>query len=340
MSGAKRVRLIDVARHAGVSMKTVSNVVHDYQHVTPKMRIKVQESINVLGYRPNLTARQLVTGKTGMLALAIPETNHPYFSTLADRIVTIAEERGYRVLIEQTDGKSEREMAVLRDREAGLVDGVIFQPATVTSLEIADVQEGTPVVLLGEAAMPHSFDHVMIDNTEAARMAVASLLGAGRKRIAFLGVVDGDNAGATVRRLAGYQAALEQAGMFSEPELILEVADFFPESARAALTKTLEAGVKFDALLCRDDRFAVAALQALRVEGISVPDQVSVIGWDDTELARYAHPTVTSISPDKEAIARMAVDMLIERIEGHQGVGRHKLAPFQILNRESAPLTK
>ena len=334
---AKNVRLADVAKHAGVSVKTVSNVVHDYKHVTPELRTKVQASIDQLGYKPNLTARRLATGRTGMIALALPETDHPYFSTLADAIVKAAEKRGLRVLIEQTDGKVDRELAVLGDREAGLVDGVIFQPAMVSSLEIAEIQADTPVVLLGEATMPLSIDHVMIDNVDAARASVEHLLKRGCKKIAFLGAVADDNAGATIRRLAGYQYALDKAGLILDPDLVLQVENFSPSSAKKAVMKALAEGLAFDGLLCRDDRFAVAALQALRESGLKVPTEVAVIGWDDTELARYSYPTVTSVSPDKYAIADIAVTMLIERINGQTGVGRHRLAPFSLEIRESAP---
>lgn len=337
MSKAKQVRLIDVAKHASVSMKTVSNVVHDYEHVSPQMRKKVQQAIDELGYKPNLTARRLATGRTGMIALAIPETHHPYFSAIADAVVKAAEKKGYRVLIEQTDGRAERELAVLRDREAGLVDGVIFQPSKVSSLEIAEVQQGTPLVLLGEAAMPFTVDHVMIDNVEAAKRSVEHLISLGRKRIAFLGAVEDDNLGATVRRLAGYQSALEQAGLVGDINLVMRVADFTPESAKAAVLKAMNEGMEFDGILCRDDRFAVAALQSMRSKGIQVPENVSIIGWDDTELAQSAFPTVTSVAPNKQAIAEIAVEMLLERIEGFTGMGRHRLAPFELEIRESAP---
>ena len=339
MNKPKQVRLVDVAKHAGVSMKTVSNVVHNYEHVKPSMREKVQHSIDVLGYKPNLTARRLATGKTGMVALAIPETNHPYFSAIADAVVLAAERKGLRVLIEQTDGLVEREIAVLRDREAGLVDGVIFQPSKVSSLEIAKVEQGTPLVLLGEAAMPFTVDHVMIDNVEAAKASVEHLIALGRTKIAFLGAVVDDNAGATVRRLAGYQSALDQAGLVGNSELVLRVDDFTPESAKRALSLAISRGLEFDGILCRDDRFAVAALQTLRAHGLVVPSTISVIGWDDTELAQYAFPTVSSVSPNKANIAEIAVEMLIERIEGFTGMGRHRLAPFELMLRETAPRT-
>jgi len=333
----KKVRLVDVAKHAGVSLKTVSNVVHNYTHVRPDMREKVQRSIDLLGYRPNLTARRLVTGKTGMIALAIPETNHHYFSALADAIVVAAEERGLRVLIEQTNGRADRELAVLRDREQGLVDGVIFQPAKVTSLEIATVQEDTPLVLLGEAAMPLSIDHVMIDNVEAARASVSHLLNLGCRRIAFLGAVKDDNAGATIRRLSGYQYALDQAGLILDPVLVLPVDNFSSQAAMRAIDSAIESGLDFDAILCRDDRFAAAALQSLRAHDLRVPEDVAVIGWDDTELVEVTFPTLTAVAPDMSAIAETAVQMLVERIDGQTGVGRHRLAPFALNIRESAP---
>lgn len=339
-NGNKRVRLVDVARYAGVSTKTVSNVVHNYQHVAPEMRSRVQKAIRELGYKPNLTARRLVTGKTSMIALAIPETNHPYFSSLADAVVKAAEDRDFRVLIEQTDGDSEKELDVLRDREAGLVDGVIFQPAKVTSLDLADMEENTPVVILGEAASPIAFDHIMIDNTKAAEDAVRHLIGLGRTRIGFLGDVRGDNAGATKKRLAGYQSAIEDAGLSVDTNLVLRVESFGPESAKVAVQEALKSGLVFDAILCRDDRFAVAALQALRDQGVSVPEEVAVIGWDDTALARYSYPTLTSVSPNIQSIAEEAVSMLIERIEGLSSLGRHKLAPYTLHIRESAPALK
>lgn len=332
-----QVRLIDVAKLAGVSMKTVSNVVHNYQHVSPKMRERVQLAIDQLEYRPNLSARRLVTGRTGMIALAIPETNHPYFSTIADAVVNAAAAKGYRVLIEQTDSNVANEQAVLRDREAGLVDGVIFQPSKVTSLEISQLQSNTPLVLLGEAAIPLTVDHVMIDNVAAAKAATKHLLSLGCKRIAFLGDIAGDLGGATVRRLMGFQAALSEAGIVEDQKLVLHVSGFSALQAKQSVVAAIKSGLEFDGILCRDDRFAVGALQALRESGLESPKHVKVVGWDDSELAQFSYPTLTSVSPNREELAKTAVDLLIQRIEGHQGIGRHEIVPFKLLTRESAP---
>ena len=206
-----RVRLADVAALAGVSMKTVSNVVRDYPHVTPEMRKRVQDAIDQLGYRPNLTARRLATGRTGMIALAVPEIDHPYFSELSRHVAEVALERGLRVILEQTLSTSEGEHAVLRDREAGLVDGVIFHPVSMSSLEISRFHRDTPLVLIGEAAVPLTTDHVMIDNVSAAAEATRHLLHLGRRDLVFLGAVRGDVTVTTDRRLEGVQLALEEA---------------------------------------------------------------------------------------------------------------------------------
>ncbi|QEE61745.1 LacI family transcriptional regulator [Salinibacterium sp. dk2585] len=332
-----RVRLTDVARAAGVSMKTVSNVVHDYPHVSAETRQRVQQAIDQLGYRPNLSARRLATGRTGMIALAIPEIDHPYFSEVSRRIAEEAARRGYRVLIEQTLSDTDAEHAVLRDREEGLVDGVIFHPVSMGAVEIGRLHKDTPLVLLGEAAIPLTTDHVMIDNVAAARQSVEHLLAMGRRRIAFLGTVDGDVTVSTRHRLLGYQEALSSADIDADPRLVLRVAGFSPEDSAEAVRTALADGLEFDAILCRDDKFAVGAMAELHAAGRDIPNEVALIGWDDTALATYTHPSLTSVAPDKQLLARVALELLIERMEGHIGVGRHRIVPHSLALRASAP---
>lgn len=331
----RRVRLQDVAELAGVSMKTVSNVVHDYEHVSDRMRAKVQSAIDQLGYRPNLTARRLATGRTGMIALAIPEMDQPYFAEIARHIGEEASARGYRIIVEQTLNDVEAERAVIRDREEGLVDGIIFQPARIDTLEIARLRPDTPLVLLGEAARPVTTDHVMIDNVRAARDGVEALLDAGRRRIAFLATVRTDITESTHLRLLGYQEALLGAGIPLEPDLVLDSDGFRIEDGVAALSSALARGTRFDAVLCRDDLFAMAAMKALADLGLKVPEDVAVLGWDDTTLARYSTPALSSVSPDKRAIAVTALDLLDDRMGGYDGVGRHRIVAHSIARRET-----
>lgn len=332
---AGSVRLKDVADLAGVSMKTVSNVVHDYEHVSSAMRDKVQAAIDELGYRPNLTARRLATGKTGMIALAIPEIDQFYFAELARYIGEEAGRHGYRILVEQTLNDVEAERAVIRDREEGLVDGVIFQPARIDTLEIARLRPGTPLVLLGEAARPVNTDHVMIDNTRAARDGVEMLLRRGRRRIAFLATVRGDITESTHLRLLGYQEALLAAGVGLDAELILQSEGFSLEDGVRAISIAIASGLAFDAVLCRDDLFALAALRALKLAGRQVPADVAVLGWDDTAMARYSTPALSSVSPDKRALTAAAFALLEDRMQGYDGTGRHQIVAHSIIERST-----
>lgn len=332
---AGRVRLQDVADRAGVSMKTVSNVIHDYPHVSAAMRDRVRAAIDELGYRPNLTARRLATGRTGMVALAIPEIDQFYFAELARHVSEVADREGYRVIVEQTLNDVEAERAVIRDREEGLVDGVLFQPARIDTREIARLRPGTPLVLLGEAARPLTADHVMIDNTRAAQDGVEVLLRKGRTRIAFLALVRGDITESTHLRLVGYQEALMDAGVPLDPALVFESDGFALEDGVRAVSDAIAAGVRFDAVLCRDDQFAMAALRALSIAGLRVPQDVAVLGWDDTAVARYCTPAVSSVSPDKRAIAETALRLLADRMAGYDGVGRHEIVSHAIVERET-----
>lgn len=329
-----RVRLVDVAAHAGVSMKTVSNVIHSHPHVRPELRARVQASIDELGYRPNLTARRLVTGRTGMLALALPEMDQPYFAELARHVAELAPELGYRVVFEQTLNQMTAERAVISDRENGLVDGVVFNPTQMSSEEISGLRRDVPLVLVGEAARPATTDHVMIDNVAAAREATLHLLSSGRRRIAFLGMVDGDPSDANALRLQGYQQAHREFGAHADPAFVLTCAEYSVEAAAAAVTALMRSE-RVDAVLCREDRFAVGALRTLTSAGVSVPHDAAVIGWDDTQIARWFAPALTSVAPDKRELARLALTLVHERISGYQGDGRHLIAPHKLMLRES-----
>lgn len=331
----RRVRLQDVAERAGVSMRTVSNVVRDYEFVSPQTRARVKAAIAELGYRPHLTARRLATGRTGMIAVAVPEMDQPYFAEMSRCLGEEADRRGYRIIVEQTLNDIEAERAVIRDREEGLVDGVIFHPARIDTLEIARLRPDTPLVLLGEAARPLTTDHVMIDNTAAARDGVDLLLQAGRRRVAFLAVVRGDITESTQLRLVGYQEALVAAGVPLDPDLVMQSDGFAIEDGVRAVTRSIEAGVAFDAILCRDDIFAMAALRALAEAGLRVPDDVAVLGWDDTALARSSTPALSSVSPDKRELAKVALDLLEDRMSGFDGTGRHRIVPHSIVVRST-----
>jgi DNA-binding LacI/PurR family transcriptional regulator len=331
------VRLQDVAELAGVSMKTVSNVVHQYPHVSPKMRERVQRAIDELGYRPNMLGRRLATGRTGLIALAFADVTLPYFAELARRVSSLAEEQGYRVLIEETDSTLEGERAVISSSEAGHVDGMIFQPSKMSSAELSQTRTDIPLVILGEGAAPLTIDRVMIDNVAAAREATAHLIELGRKRIAFAGHETGGLSRTSELRIMGYQAALEEAGLAVEPALLIPSKAISPVEAAISVGAALDAGLEIDAIMCRDDLAAIGALRALQERGRRVPEDVAITGWDNTLMTAVTFPSITSIAPDMTALALRALTMLRERIEGLETMGRHELVGFELMKRESAP---
>ncbi|MCX7521141.1 LacI family DNA-binding transcriptional regulator [Microbacterium sp. STN6] len=332
-----RIRLEDVAKIAGVSMKTVSNVVHDYPHVSPGMRERVQRVIDELGYRPNALGRRLATGKTGLLALAFADVSIPYFSELARVVSAAARSRGYRLLLEQTDGTLDGERAVLSESEAGLVDGVLFQPSVMSSTEIAKHRSDVPLVLLGEASAPLSVDHVMIDNIAAASEATQHLAALGRSRIGFVGHEEPRQSETSRQRLIGYQEGLEKAGLRLDMSLLLPSYAVSAEAAAQAVGAALERGLRFDALVCRDDLAAIGTLRALKERGFDVPRDVAVTGWDNISLTSYTYPSLTTIAADTAGLAEKALDMLSERIAGFEGLGRHTIVDYRLIPRESAP---
>jgi len=331
------VRLQDVAEHAGVSMKTVSNVVRNYAHVSPQMRERVQRAIDELGYRPNIMGRRLATGRTGLLALAFADVTLPYFAELARVVADEAERRGYRVLLEQTEGTIEGERAVVSAGESGLVDGMIFQPSVMNSAELAQSRIDIPLVVLGENAAPLTVDRIMIDNVEAARAATEHLLALGRRRIAFAGHEASRPTRTSKLRMAGYQQALEDAGLTPDPELLISSVSVSAGNAVRGVGAALDSGLRFDGLVCRDDLAAIGALRALQERGLRVPDDVAITGWDNTPMTAVTYPSLTTVAPDMRALASRAVEMLLERVGGFDGMGRHELAPFSLVTRESAP---
>jgi DNA-binding LacI/PurR family transcriptional regulator len=301
------------------------------------MRSKVQLAIDELGYRPNVTARRLATGRTGMLALAVPDIALPYFAELAKTVIAAAAERGYRVLIEQTWGSLDEERALMQASEAGLVDGVLFQPSVMNAVELAQHRGDLPMVLLGEGPAPLTLDRVRIDNVAAASVVTQHLASLGRRRIAFLGHEAGSPSETSRQRLLGYQQGLERAGLPLDAALLIPAPAISAVQSADALGAALDAGLEVDAVFCREDLAALGALRALRKHGLRVPEDVAVAGWDDIALAAFTEPTLTTVRPDTAGLADRGLDMLEERIAGFDGLGRHELVEFSLVLRDSAP---
>jgi LacI family repressor for deo operon, udp, cdd, tsx, nupC, and nupG len=221
----------DVARRAGVSPRTVSNVVNKFPLVSGEVRQRVQQAIEELGYQPNVVARNLRRGRSGMLGLAVPELSLPYFSELAELVIAEARRRSYGLVIEQTDGDPARERELVKQNERGhLFDGLILSPLGLTLAQIHQNAGSIPVVLLGEHIAGSPQDHVGINNVAAARDATTHLIQLGHRRIAAIGH-QGTPSGETGQlRSAGYRQALRAAGLTVRNSLVVPTASFHRSS--------------------------------------------------------------------------------------------------------------
>jgi DNA-binding LacI/PurR family transcriptional regulator len=333
------VTLREVAERAGVSIKTVSNVVNDYEYIRPETRRKVQDAIDALGYRPNLSARGLRSGRTGAISLIIPDLRNAYFAELADAVMRSADRRGLFVIIEQSGSTRERVLDILRGPRMQMVDGVLYSVLALTDDDLPLLSEvSTPMVLLGERIAQGPYDHVTMRNREASQMATRHLLDTGRRRIVALGVHPVEAVGPAGLRLAGYRDALDEAGLAFDPHLVVEVDDWFRSTGADGMRELLSRGVEFDGVVAFNDAMALGAMRVLQEAGLRLPGDVGMIGFDDLDESRYTLPALSSIDPGREEIAQVAVDYLVERIEarGDQPGPREHLSRFTLVPRESS----
>lgn len=307
-----RPTLQDVADRVGVSAKTVSNVVNGTGWVREDLKERVRQALVEVGYRPNAAARQLRSGRSGMIALAVPELSQPYFAELASELVRAAQERSVTVLVSQTDGTREAERQISDGVGLPVMDGLIMSPLALGATDLARRLDTTPLVLLGEHIGESEFPRVTVDNAAAAEAATRHLIERGRTRIAAIGAQDEGPNETAVFRLAGYRRALEAAGIVDDPALVGVVEEFHRLDGAQAVDRLLDSGVRFDAVFAFNDLLAFGAIRALANRGIRVPEEVAVIGFDDVEEGRYSTPTLSTVAPDKRAIARAAIALLLD----------------------------
>jgi DNA-binding LacI/PurR family transcriptional regulator len=332
-------RLRDVAELAGVSIRTVSNVVNGYAPVSDERRARVEAAVAELGYRPNLAARNLKKGRTGLIALVVPELDVPYFAELARAVVTKARQHGYTVVVDQTDGEPDREREiVLGGSMAAMFDGVILSPLALSQADLAGRDAARPLVLLGERIAESAYDHVAIDNVAAARAATEHLFDIGRGRVAAMGDQPWESGETAQLRTAGFRQAHEARKRRLDESLIVTTRRFHHSDGAAAMAELLEhpKGPP-DAVFCYNDLLAIGAIRTLLSRGVRVPQDVAVVGFDDIETGRYHTPSLTTISPDKSTIAWLAVDRLIARL-GDRAAESEPVelwAPYELAVRES-----
>jgi DNA-binding LacI/PurR family transcriptional regulator len=331
-------RLKDVAARAGVSVRTVSNVVSGSAPVAAETRRRVQDAIDELGYRPNLAARSLRAGRTGIIGLAIPELHSPYFGELASLVVDAAQRRSWTVVIDQTRGDAEAERRLLTPGGGRVVDGLLISPWALDPAELTATEPAVPLVLLGERGPHGTADRVAVDNIAAAEEATDHLIGLGRRRIAAIGTQPHLHNGTARLRAEGYRRALDRAGIPRDHDSERSVAALHRADGARAMTGLLEGPATPDAVFAFNDELALGALHTAHQRGLRVPEDIAIVGFDDIEDGRYSNPPLTTISPAKQQIAERSLQCLADRIysPGNTVPPQELIVPYRLVVRGTA----
>jgi LacI family transcriptional regulator len=314
---------------------TVSRVINDKGDVSAATRQHVLEVIDRLGYRPSGIARGLVTRRTGTLGLVVPDVANPFFSDVARGAEDVAHERGYNVFLCNTEEGPERELAVLKSLEEKRVDGLVLCSSRLGEEALFSAMARHPAVVLVNRRIEGGRVHsVLIDDVAGGKLAIEHLLQAGHDRVGFLAGPPSSHSGH--QRARGYRAGLEAAGLPYESSLVYPC---FPvvEGGQRTTREILSDFPGLPALFCYNDLVAVGALQACATMGLTVPDDVSIVGYDDIPLAALVTPALSTCRVPRKELGAQAVRVLLDQIEGcPDGCGEIVLQP-ELIVRASAP---
>ncbi|MPY30160.1 LacI family transcriptional regulator [Streptomyces adustus] len=337
-AAGRRPTLTEVAARAGVGRGTVSRVINGSPNVSDHSRTVVERAIAELGYVPNLAARSLVTRRTDSVALVVPEAetrlfSEPYFSAIIRGVsarLTAAGMQLLLVLVREDEDHAKLASYLTSHRVDGVLMVAVHSGDTLPDL-LEDLS--VPTVLAGRRNDIEHVGHVRADNSGGARLAVRHLLDKGRRTIATItGPLDMDVARA---RLDGYREALDSAGVTVDEDLIA-YGDFTEEGGRAAMRGLLQRHPHLDAVFAASDVTASGAVLELRAHGRRVPDDVAVVGFDDSIVARHTDPPLTSVRQPIEEMGHTMAGLLLDEIDRRGKGHREVILPTELVVRESA----
>ncbi|KAB8193041.1 LacI family DNA-binding transcriptional regulator [Nonomuraea phyllanthi] len=329
------VTMSDVAKLSGVSTMTVSNVINDRAGVSDQVRRRVLEAIRQSGYRINVSARTLRSGRTGVIGLAVPEIDRPYFGHLATHVIAQAKERGFHVAIEETGAGAAGEIDAIAHSHKLQFDGLILSAVGLDPGDSRLSGGDYPIVMLGEQDFSARFDHVAMPNEEGTKAATAHLIDRGCRRIAIVTGAALDGVNVVTRRYHGYLAALAERGLDADPALRFAVDGMTLAGGRAAAHRLADSGHEVDGVVAVSDTVAQGVLRGLADRGLRVPDDVRLVGFDGIPEAAYTVPSLSTVAPDHRWMAAKAVELVTARIDDPSRPAAAYTAPFDLMLRES-----
>jgi len=322
----------DIARLAGVSHSTVSRALRNSPLVNPTTTREIQGIARDLGYQPSAVARGLVTRKTRTIGVVVTTIADPFVSAVVIGIELAANDNGYSVFLANSNADPARETNVVHSFAERRVDGIVVTSSRVGALYTSLLsQMQVPIVLINNQH-PGQFVHsVMIDNIQGSRQAASHLVYLGHRRIAYIGDQYGHQS--DTERFEGYREALEKAGLPVLAELVAH-GDSTPEGGIVAMDKLLALADPPTAVFCYNDMTALGVLRSAHVHGLRVPEDISVIGFDDLFLASYTQPQLTTVRQPMQRMGRMAMESLLKLMSG-QPSGEPVKVPAELIVRES-----
>jgi DNA-binding LacI/PurR family transcriptional regulator len=299
----------DVAREAGVSRALVSLVMRGSASVSDVRRERVLDAAARLGYRPNLMARNLAQRRTATIGVLINDLHNPFFAEIVDGIEQAASAKGYLLLLSTASRRARLEKAMMDVLVQHRMDGIILLSPRVDRVALNAVARTTPTVIVGKLTRGLPADCIMTDEMHGAALVVDHLVTLGRRRIVH--VDGGSGAGASQRR-TGYLRAMARNGLEGSAEVL--AGDFTESAGMRAASRLLRRRRLPEAVFAANDLSAAGVLDTLEEGGVSVPQQVSIVGYDNTFLAALSHMSLTTINQPREAMGRKAVELLLRRI--------------------------
>jgi LacI family transcriptional regulator len=334
----QRTTLKDIADRAGVSVSTVSRVVNQSKPVDPATEKRVNEAIAKLGYRPNLLARSFRVKTTHTIGLVVPDNSNPFFAELARVIEDAGFEQGYSVILCNSDLSEAKQSAYVDVLLAKQVDGILLTstgliPGQDTDLLLTRIQQaGVPCVVLDRDLGDEPIDHVLVDNHEGGYFAGRYVLEHGHRKVAC--VVGPNDLTPSAGRIAGFRRALAEAGITLPSQAVVRGNGRHDGGARA-VERLLAGGAEFTAIFAFNDEMAIGVIGSLQRAGLHVPNDISVIGFDDIPYAAAVFPAVTTIAQPIADMGKLGLTMLLERIRQPGIASRRVVLSTRLMERES-----
>jgi DNA-binding LacI/PurR family transcriptional regulator len=329
----KRPTILDVAARARVSKSLVSLVMRGAAHVSEEKRQRVLGVAAEIGYRPNGVARSLVRRRTNLFGVLLSDLHNPYFAEVIDGIQAAAALHGYHAIISTGDRVVRSEAAALETLLELRTDGLILASPVLEMHAIIAASRELPTVLVARHTREPSVDSVANDDPTGASLAVAHLAELGHERIAH---IDGGNGAGAMERRRGYVRAMKKHGLEAHVQVV--TGSYTEDGGRQGIDAIYRDGPAPTAIFAANDLAAIGALDALAERQVRVPEDVSLVGYDNTALAAIRHINLTTVDQPRPDIGRMAVKLLLERLSESRTDARHVLmSPSLVIRGTTAP---